>query len=1264
MDPEIVERLNEQLREMFEILSEQNAMMAAQMKSMKDLTAASDKSTTASAKATKATKELTESTEELTKKEEAYARAEKERQEAVQEATDRINKAMGTVANGFLSLGSVVMDSTQSFSKYNGIIGSAGDAALDLGKNFGVLGTVIGGIVKASTMLMQYQLKQSDALLKFNDQISKMGAANAFSTDTILEMAHKVGLTSLELDKLMQPIKSMGSAFHALGNGAADSTLKFAKMAEVGEEVRNEFRRLGFNDEERLQAQADFVTTMSAGGIAIRTMAKDAGFLQKASTEYVKNLIVLSDITGQSIEQQQKQQQVAMANMQFMAYSNRMNRKIRDADERGDSAEVKRLTAELTQAKDAVTIAQNVGGAEMAAQQAQYIMQGFSTINPGALALTGNRSVLEKTGRDVRAGDYDAEKAGAAQERLVENISTAADKFAIPLSVSPEFSGTLGVDVGIMQRVGELFGKNSEEIAKDTAARVKANEEGKGASAEDGRQQARDFLVESERTLRTGFDKLSATIGFTGAALIGLAGAAGLAGLALAARGALGKLAGGAAATTAATAAGAGAAGAGAAGAGAAGAGAAGAGAAGAGAAGAGAAGAGAAGAGGAAAAGKGAQLLKAAKGAAIVAGGAYVIDAGFGAAGVGKDLDSKTIQSQDDKNWERASTWEKTQSSLARGIEHIGRFMFMDNLANQAQADRVKSETEYLDKKLSAVKPESKDAAKASAATADGKFADAFGKHVEKFGEIVNKLGSPNKGMSSSVATSFGKNIESFGKLIIAFAKTVTAFAKTVQAFATITGTFAKAVKMFADQNKSINAMGSINSKVKGKSSGLLGTPMEDDNELDVVDYIERLKTSLADAALSTDSLREAEMKRHRFTEESMMQFRRSLTDASKILNKIAGVDEEETDDSSSSNSGGGDSSSNDSNNSNNSSNSSNNSSSSDDNGGGASVSGSASRAMEYFQSQGWSKQQAAGIVGNLQAESGEDLDTTSIAKNDAGPGKHSYGIAQWNKGRFENLKKFAKKRGTTWEDFDTQLAFVQHELEGSEGKAGKLLGRTKDAESAAKVIDEYYERSTGEHIGKRIKYARALAAASSGQQEGDAKSSKGMTTIQAQGKSATVAAEPAPKFQSLLDAMTKSGYKIRSLGGYSDRNVAGTGTKSAHSRGWAIDVNPSKNPHTRGKLKTDMPKSVVNHARSIGLGWGGDWNSSKDAMHYSAQENEGGYLKARKGGIFDGPDSGYPVEMHGSEMITPLTQDSVLAKLAKTPAETPEISNAISLP
>ena len=41
-----------------------------------------------------------------------------------------------------------------------------------------------------------------------------------------------------------------------------------------------------------------------------------------------------------------------------------------------------------------------------------------------------------------------------------------------------------------------------------------------------------------------------------------------------------------------------------------------------------------------------------------------------------------------------------------------------------------------------------------------------------------------------------------------------------------------------------------------------------------------------------------------------------------------------------------------------------------------------------------------------------------------------------------------------------------------------------------------------------------------------------------------------------------------------------------------------------------------------------------------------------AEKGGVFDGPKTGYPAVLHGSEMVAPLKLDSILMKLAKTPA------------
>jgi len=1216
MDPEIVERLNEQLREMYEILSEQNAMMAAQMKSMKDLTAASDKSTTASAKATKATKELTESTEELTKKEEAYARAEKERQEAVQEATDRINKAMGTVANGFLSLGSVIMDSTHSFSKYNGMIGSAGDAALDLGKNFGILGTVIGGVVKAATMLMQYQLAQADSLLKFNDQISKMGAANAFNTDEILSMANKIGFAAKDLDKLMAPMQKLGSTFKQLGNGAVDSTNRFMEMANVGSEVRQEFQRLGYSQAELVEAQAGYVELMGGAGLSLRSFNGEMKTLQKTSLAYVKNLQALSDMTGLSVEDQTKRMAAAAADTQFQLYVADMNKKIASAS---TEEEKQKLAAQVELAMATKAQITALQGEEAGRGYGQALAGAPITEGLGTMAVSGTLGTIQELARETRAGNINSAKDAAKYTQAITDSSAKAqDQLKIAAAISPDAANLVGGTGGITER-NRLFGLDQEKAAADIQKRIDDNAAGKGKAAEDSRQQARNILTETEIALRTAFDSFAGNLGIASTALIALAGAAGLAALAIAARGGLARLAGGAAAGGAR---------------------AAGAGAAGAGAAGAGAAGAGAAGAGGAAAAGKGAQLLKAAKGAAIVAGGAYVIDAGFGAAGVGKDLDSKTIQSQDDKNWERASTWEKTQSSLARGIEHIGRFMFMDNLANQAQADRVKSETEYLDKKLSAVKPESKDAAKASAATADGKFADAFGKHVEKFGEIVNKLGSPNKGMSSSVATSFGKNIESFGKLIIAFAKTVTAFAKTVQAFATITGTFAKAVKMFADQNKSINAMGSINSKVKGKSSGLLGTPMEDDNELDVVDYIERLKTSLADAALSTDSLREAEMKRHRFTEESMMQFRRSLTDASKILNKIAGVDEEDEDASTDGSSPSSSPSS-----SPDSSPGSSNYADSDS----TSTSGSATKVTGG----------GAGYT-NLQYEDGrEEKRTGTLAWRNNNPGNIRAG-------------DFARSQGAVGQSGGFAV-FSSYE-QGRKAKEELLFNTSKyKNKTIAGAISKYAPPNENDTRGYINTIVKALGV----------NSNTPLRDLTPEQRTAMLnAMEKIEGFKAGKVEVLKEGKNAGQGGGSKDivalgqrlqdqgirvaehpafGGVAPVHKGRGHYEGRAIDinigrgVNESKDPKARAKFD-----QIADSARSDGFKV--IWKAPGHYSHMHIESPKKSSLQARKGGLVKGPDSGYPVEMHGSEMITPLTQDSVLAKLAKTPAETPEISNAIS--
>jgi len=120
------------------------------------------------------------------------------------------------------------------------------------------------------------------------------------------------------------------------------------------------------------------------------------------------------------------------------------------------------------------------------------------------------------------------------------------------------------------------------------------------------------------------------------------------------------------------------------------------------------------------------------------------------------------------------------------------------------------------------------------------------------------------------------------------------------------------------------------------------------------------------------------------------------------------------------------------------------------------------------------------------------------------------------------------------------------------------------------------------------------------------------GMTTLKTStGKSYTVASQYAENFKGFVDELEASGYKINSIGGYANRTTA-KGGFSYHSKGMAIDINPDQNPHTfprdRNYGQTNMPANVGAMAAKYGLGWGGNWNSSKDTMHFSMGGSEGG--------------------------------------------------------
>jgi len=121
-----------------------------------------------------------------------------------------------------------------------------------------------------------------------------------------------------------------------------------------------------------------------------------------------------------------------------------------------------------------------------------------------------------------------------------------------------------------------------------------------------------------------------------------------------------------------------------------------------------------------------------------------------------------------------------------------------------------------------------------------------------------------------------------------------------------------------------------------------------------------------------------------------------------------------------------------------------------------------------------------AAGIVSNIGVESAYTYDPNTH-QGGGGPGR---GLVQWEKGgRFDtdniNLQSFAKSRGKSWNDMDTQIDFILHELNTHpEYKAVKnKINKSKSISDATGIFLKEYEKAGTPHIEDRLKVGSQLA-------------------------------------------------------------------------------------------------------------------------------------------------------------------------------------------
>jgi hypothetical protein len=231
-----------------------------------------------------------------------------------------------------------------------------------------------------------------------------------------------------------------------------------------------------------------------------------------------------------------------------------------------------------------------------------------------------------------------------------------------------------------------------------------------------------------------------------------------------------------------------------------------------------------------------------------------------------------------------------------------------------------------------------------------------------------------------------------------------------------------------------------------------------------------------------------------------------------------------------------------------------------------------------------GLTKEQAAGIVGNLGHESGGFQKMQEL--NPRGGGRGGFGWAQWTGPRRKAFEAWSAANGLDPRSDAANYGFLRHELMGSERGALAAVRGQSTAQGATVAFERSYERAGVKHYGSRMAYAdRALSLSNGGTDANLAGLASGMIPVK-DSSGRTVMMDPKAGFgQAFAGGQTSAGVLAAAQAvakggiaggldrftGFNDNFHAGRNSK--HAIGLAGDVT-IKDPSQSAQAAEDLRK------------------------------------------------------------------------------------------
>lgn len=427
-------------------------------------------------------------------------------------------------------------DANTDLTKYTKGVNGALDAVGELAGKMGPLGKAVQAVTTGLSFFTEKVLKQTENMVKAYDQMAKVGGAAGLTAEQITDFGKNAGFSTHVLATFTKQASEASGLLVTMGGSVSEGLKAFSDFTAVGDAQLKIYRRLGLTQEQLIEAQTAYAKQQIATGNAMSRSPKE---LQAASLAYIDNLMALSELTGISIEEQQKGLDAAMANEQFNAYVFAQNKKAAELEAAGRKPEADAIRKEVEMRQQLASVIQATGSAEektagLSALSTEGIEMAYSKATSRFLMQERDFNAILRDMREGKSGvDRYISQTSAGAERAAETLGPLA--YAYGPEAAKSAQAAFGYDVeqrNFAMRMQQALkeGKTVEQALQD----IQAKKEGKGpedtvmagkAAQESLERTARnieDTLTEGLNPFREGSIK-------AGLAAVGLAAAAALA---------------------------------------------------------------------------------------------------------------------------------------------------------------------------------------------------------------------------------------------------------------------------------------------------------------------------------------------------------------------------------------------------------------------------------------------------------------------------------------------------------------------------------------------------------------------------------------------------------------------------------------------------------------------------------------------------------------------------------------------------------------